>query len=270
MKKTFLFSCFLIAFTSNYLNAQFINIPADYPTIQQGIDASQNGDTILVQPGTYVEQIRYNGKNIILGSLYLITGNEEYIEQTIIDGDAYGLPCVRFVDGETTDAQLIGFTIQNGWTASDEFAGGVHFIASSATLDHLIIRNNNSQSGRPGGIFLYFSPNTIIKNTSFINNTCNNTGGGIFAHASSPIIINCVFTGNNSPSGSAVYFQSSAAILINCLAYGNYGNQTMLIDNENLLINNTICNNFTPVGLYVNSGDPRMINIIPPKIRTVS
>ena len=63
-----------------------INIPADYPTIQEGIDAASPGDTVLVQPGTYVENINYNGQNIVVGSLTLTTGDSAYISQTIIDG----------------------------------------------------------------------------------------------------------------------------------------------------------------------------------------
>ena len=37
-----------------------INVPAYYSTIQEGIDASSDGDTVLVQPDTYVENINYN------------------------------------------------------------------------------------------------------------------------------------------------------------------------------------------------------------------
>jgi len=52
------------------LSATIINVPAEQPTIQAGIDISVESDTILVQPGTYVENINFNGKAIILGSLF--------------------------------------------------------------------------------------------------------------------------------------------------------------------------------------------------------
>jgi len=56
-------------------SATIINIPDDYPTIQEGIDASTDGDTVLVQPDTYVENINFNGHNITVGSLFLTTGD---------------------------------------------------------------------------------------------------------------------------------------------------------------------------------------------------
>ena len=72
------------------LSAQTLNVPADYSTIQSAIDAAVNGDTILVQPGTYVENINFNGKNIIVASLFLTTADTSYIYQTIIDGNQTG------------------------------------------------------------------------------------------------------------------------------------------------------------------------------------
>ena len=58
----------------------------DFTTIQEGIDTSADSDTVLVYPGTYFENLNFNGRNIVLASLELTTGNEQYISSTIIDG----------------------------------------------------------------------------------------------------------------------------------------------------------------------------------------
>ena len=47
--------------------AETILIPEDYSTIQQGIDASQDGDTVLVADGDYIENLVLN-KSIVLAS----------------------------------------------------------------------------------------------------------------------------------------------------------------------------------------------------------
>ncbi|MEA3286786.1 MAG: FG-GAP-like repeat-containing protein, partial [Candidatus Marinimicrobia bacterium] len=62
----------------------------DFTLIQDAIDASSDGDTVLVYPGTYVENINFNGHNIVVGSLFLTTQDTSYISSTIIDGNQAG------------------------------------------------------------------------------------------------------------------------------------------------------------------------------------
>ena len=100
------------SFTLSLLSATIINVPADIDSIQGGINAANDGDTILVQPGTYVENINYNSKNIVVGSLTLITGDTSYISQTVIDGDTSG--SVVEIFNIDSSAVLHGFTITNG------------------------------------------------------------------------------------------------------------------------------------------------------------
>jgi len=115
MKRLILFVLLLVIHTSLIAHTYTVSLDGtgDYTTIQDGIDASSNGDTVLVFPETYFENIDYNGKNITLASLYLTTQIDSFVKTTIIDGNQNG-SVVRAINGEDETAMLCGFTIQNG------------------------------------------------------------------------------------------------------------------------------------------------------------
>ena len=143
--------------------AEILNVPDDHETIQAGIDASEDGDTVLVQPGEYVENIRYLGKDIVVGSLLLTSGNEAYIDSTIIDGDQRG-SVVEFSERVTSDAKLTGFTIQNGSGTSFGFGelmgGGIFILQSDVVIEHCRIRDNHvgDRFGEPFGGWTLHAP----------------------------------------------------------------------------------------------------------------
>ena len=119
--------------------AATIHVPADQPTIQQAINASSNGDLILVSPGTYFEHIDYDGKAITIRS---IAGPL----QTILDGNhAAGPPIVNFQNHETPQSVLSGFTLQR---ANNGFAGAIAMFVASPTITENIFRNNGQNSPR--------------------------------------------------------------------------------------------------------------------------
>jgi len=190
-----LFIIFSFILLATYLNSTIINIPADQSTIQAGIDASTNTDTVLVQPGTYVEDINYNGKLIIVSSLFLTTADTSYISSTIIDGDD-DVTVVNFSSGEDSTAVLIGFTITKG---HGEFgnAGGIHIFNSSPSLSDLIISGNSASSG--GGINCNFS-NSIIENVTISSNTAV-YGGAIYCENSNPSLNEVIVSNNSAESG---------------------------------------------------------------------
>jgi len=107
---------------SSILSATTINIPADYSTIQEGIDVSDNGDTVLVADGVYYENLSID-KEITLASHYILEADTSHRDATIIDGSNYDEDsgpfgsCVLFRpsdNGEAISAEVTGFTIRNG------------------------------------------------------------------------------------------------------------------------------------------------------------
>ena len=83
-----------------------------YSIIQEAVNASAHGDTVLVYPGRYIENVDYVGKNITIASLELTTGNPAYRDSTIIDGNQSG--SVIKSTTATSNAGIYGFTLTNG------------------------------------------------------------------------------------------------------------------------------------------------------------
>jgi len=100
------------------LSAQVLDVPGDYPTIQQAINAAANGDTVLVAEGTYYENLQIDSLSIVLGSHFMIDGDTSHISRTIIDGsqpvntDLASVIWVKFSQDTTV---ICGFTITGGY-----------------------------------------------------------------------------------------------------------------------------------------------------------
>ena len=67
---------FIILFSlSQSINPTVLNVPSDYSSIQSAINSSVNGDTILVAPGNYLENINFTGKNILVTNHYILNND---------------------------------------------------------------------------------------------------------------------------------------------------------------------------------------------------
>lgn len=136
------FAVFLLA--GSAFAGNIIHVPANYPTIQEGINHAVNGDTVSGCSGhIYNEDIDFSGKAITVAS----SGGSAL---TIINGTASG-PVVNFVSGETSASVREGFTIQNG--SSDTYplvyGGGV------------LITRNQAADGGYGTAVLAGSPQIL-------------------------------------------------------------------------------------------------------------
>ncbi len=160
-------------------------VPDDQLTLQAGIDAAEEQDTVLVAAGTFSgngnRDLSFNGKNIILVS-------ESGSEETIIDcgGETYPHQGFIFDKGEDSTSIIDGFTITNSYSP--------------------MLWND-------GAIECRFSP--TIKNCRI----SGNTGDGILCSGgASPKIIDCIISDN---TGAGIRGGWSDLTMKGCLVYGN-------------------------------------------------
>ncbi len=194
-----------------------IYVPDDQPTIQDAIKASAQGDTVVVRPGTYVENVNFNGKAITVRS-------ELGPRVTVIDGNQTG-SCVTFFSLEAADSVIEGFTLTNGsgdliWGEG----GGVHCNSSSSpTIRNNVIVKNTSLCG--GGISCNTKSSPVIIGNLIMDNDGPSAGGGIFClTSSSPHIVNNIITGNHvaNATGGAIYIgYSSDPVITNNTFFAN-------------------------------------------------
>ncbi len=233
--------------------ADILNVPDDFETIQAGIDAAEAGDTVLVRWGLYRENIDYCEKNITIGSRYIITGDEAYIAETILDGDSCDT-VVRFRNIE--NAVLKGLTIQNGYSA---FGGGIQCLESNPLITDCVIKNNiahQNQGGSGGGIYCR-GANVEIRNCIIASNSAA-SGGGIYCMQSNPSIQKSIIISNASIDGAGIYCNESSPRMTNCTISNNVsdwrgGGIWGYVGSRPLIVNSIIWSNI-PQELYFYSG----------------
>jgi predicted outer membrane repeat protein len=212
-------SFFVVLFLTAVANATVIHIPQDESTIQAGIDAAVDGDTVLVQPGTYVENIEIDGKNITIGSLTLTTGDTTYVSETIIDGNS-DESVITFEYAEDSTAVLNGFTITNG--SAENRGGGIYCYYSKLSIINIIMNGNTAFSG--GGICCYHS-DLDVYNVTICENTVRSFGGGIDCRYSNMNLSRVTIYGNTTErNGGTIDCHDSNIYLSNVTIYANTGN----------------------------------------------
>lgn len=236
MQATLCSSVVFAALASTAL-ADVLHVPAEYPTIQVGIDAAQPGDTVLLADGVYTgdgnRDLDFGGKDITVKS-------ENGAANCIIDCEATQEDPYRgfiFDDGETRDAVVEGITISGGHTypgaINDDFnGGGLFFLNSSATIKDCVITGNgcgcwgagvyattgadpilidcviadNHANDDGGAIFVWNGGAATIVNSVLADNSAAVTGGAAtsFGGGGELHIVNSVITRNSAPNGSAI------------------------------------------------------------------
>jgi hypothetical protein len=147
------------------------DVPARYKTIQRAIDAASPGDTVLVSPGLYKENLNMR-KSV---SLISLAG----ASKTTIDGGKREI--VLRCEGVDSTATIKGFTFTNG---VGFHGGGVLLSSSFVRVEGNVFMRDSARYG--GGLCALWS-NSIIKDNKFIENRAT-YGGAIYSMFIAPTI----------------------------------------------------------------------------------
>ena len=191
--------------------------PQQYVTIQAAIDDSNDGDTVIVAPGTYTgpgnRDIDFKGKAITLRS-------EDGPENCIIDCNGTENDQHRgfyFHTGEDANSLLDGFTITNGL----RYRGGAVFCADSSPRIINCALSTNTAKYNGGGIYCS-GGNPTITNCTLSANAAERAGGGIYCYGATPTITNCILSSNTAGDfGGGIYCDGGIATITNCILSAN-------------------------------------------------
>jgi|GEM_PF-1567121 len=201
-------------------------VPDQYGSIQAAIDASANGDVVLVRAGAYNARVDLRGRRIHLKS-------ELGPAATFIDPQGQGGVVVNCDEGETNQTIIEGFTVRNGLDS------GIYISGSSPVIKNCRFVSNQASKG--GGAHVRAGANVTFEGCQFTTNVANFgefRGGAVYVENSSFTASGCTLTGNRAERpnntgypggtyvamGGGVYAVSSTVSLTDCITSGNRAN----------------------------------------------
>ncbi len=236
-----------------------INVPADEPTIQAGINAALAGDTVVVSDGTYTGT---NNNNLRLYGKAITVMSENGSDFCVIDCEGSDVGFF-LMDSETIATIIDGFTIQNGLR-------GMRLRNTSVTIKNCVVT-----AGTAGGVLIYDDAFPTLSFCNISGNTAATTGGGISIQSDSGLTLtDSTISGNRCAwYGGGVYCGSILPVTIERCTFSNnyasiYGGAIYLYGGNAAVIGgypagaNRFENNIAGVGadLYSGGTDPDSIN----------
>ncbi len=234
--------------------AGVINVPADQPTIQEGINAAVGGDTVLIADGTYTgagnRDIDFGGKAITVTS---VNG----AEATIIDCEQSGRGFI-FDSGEDAGSILHGLTILH---ARADTGAALYINAASPVIEACVFQARDAVHWY-GGYFGHHGGGGACLNGSqarftdcrFVFNDAASGAGLYISDGSDIIVTDCVFERNlttcsNIEATGAIRIRSASPLITNCVFdrnatdctnWGLWGSAAIFADNSDVVVSQCV------------------------------
>jgi hypothetical protein len=218
-----------------------------FDTIQKGIDAAKDGETVVVLSGTYLETIDFMGKSIKVTGFEPNLPADEILPYPVIDGNGKG-PVVTFSNGEDQDTELSGFTITQGVF---DMGSAILCIGSSPMISNCLIVGNRTSDPNFGAAVYCMDSNSIIENCTITDNDGAVLGASIYLVDCSVVISNTIIWGN-APEQIMVE-SGNDPVVVYCDVQGAWAGEGN-IDKDPL---------FADAGFWVDPDDPNLIPIEP-------
>jgi len=171
----------------------------DYVTIQAALDAADEGDTVLVLPGTYTGP---GNRGLDFGGTDVVLKGRAGSDSTIIDCDGEDR-AIYLHAGETNRAVIEGLTIVNGSAGRDDRGGGIYLVGASPTIRDVALVGNSADNG--AGLYCQGGASPTITDVVFESNEANEAGGGMFCGSGcAPTVSAATFRDNTANSGGGL------------------------------------------------------------------
>ncbi len=216
----------------------------DFPTIQAGIDAIDDGDVLELGAGTFTgdgnRDIDFLGKAIVVRSQ---TGSPETCILDCQGSVAEPHRGFHFRSGEGTGSVLDGVTITGGWAGDGARGAGIRCEnASGPIISNCVLSQNRGaaalcidhghlqcqdcvfehNAALEGGGVCCEEATLTLTGCRFLQNTADMLGGAVHAHAATIEIVDCEFDQNSAAHGGATDFHFGCTVeLRRCRYYGN-------------------------------------------------
>ncbi len=245
-------------------------------TIQEGIDAATQ--CVLVSDGTYYEAIDFGGNDLLVESL----GGSG---SATINASGQSAPVVTMNSGESSGAELVGFTLEggsgyesttssssscgSGETCVDYYVttcgGGLYLDGATPTLTDIIVQDNTVTADEDttdgndtytyysyGGGLCALNTTLSLSGVDVLRNDAEE-GGGLYIDASSSVTFEQGWVqGNSADNGAGLELDGGTLYLENVAVTDNTATATgggiTAIDGTAYVINATLGNDDAPTG----------------------